>query len=141
MTLTLVFQIDGRDYGLELDAVQEIIEDPMVYPVPKQVACLNGAVNVHGDVLPVIDLPALLGSSTESIRDERLIVLAPAFRSLVLAVERVGDILPLQLEQSRAGGAVDDNVFCRGTLEREGQAPLYLLDTNAVFERLAAYFD
>lgn len=141
MMLTLVFQIDGRDYGLELDAVQEIIEDPKVYPVPKQVACLGGAVNVHGEVMPVIDLPALLGSSSESLRDERLIVLAPAFRSLVLAVERVGDILPLQLEQSRVRGPADDDVFSRGMLERQGKAPLYLLDTNAVFERLAVYFD
>lgn len=141
MTLTLVFQIDGRDYGLELDAVQEIIEDHKVYPVPKQVACLAGAVNVHGEVLPVIDLPALLGSSAESLRDERLIVLAPAFRSLVLAVERVGDILPLQLDQCGVRGAADDDVFSRGMLEREGEAPLYLLDTNAVFERLAVYFD
>ena len=141
MTLTLVFQIDGRDFGIELDAVQEIIEDQKIYPVPNRVACLSGAVNVHGEVLPVIDLPALLGSSSGSIRDDRLVVLAPAFRSLVLAVERVREILPLQLEQAGVPDPADDNAFSRGRLEREGEAPLFLLDTNAVFERLAVCFD
>lgn len=139
MQLTLIFRIDGKEYGLEVDAVQEIIEDPKIYPVPKQGDCLSGAVNVHGEVLPVIDLPSLMGLPV-AVRDACLIVLTPALRSLVLAVDRLGHILPLDLEQFTMSAEAANDGFSRETLEGEDGSPVHLLDTNVVFERLERIF-
>jgi purine-binding chemotaxis protein CheW len=139
MTLTLVFQMAGQDYGLEIDAVQEIIESPAVYPVPKGGHLLKGVLNVHGEVLPVVDLPALLNFSDAS-RDERIIVLSPEFRSLALVVCKVGRILPLDLEQLMESVDVGADRCVRGVIEREDEGPVHLLDTDAVFGRLERIF-
>jgi chemotaxis signal transduction protein len=139
MTLTLVFQIDGRDYGLEIDAVQEIIEDPKVCPLPGKGAFLKGVINVQGEVLPVVDLPALM-ESNEMGRDPRLIVLTPAFRSLALAVNRVGHIQRLNLDSFAESSETEADRFCRGVIERQMELPLRLFEMSAVFETLEHAF-
>ena len=85
MVLTLIFTLGDELYGLEIDAIQEIIEDPTVHFVPRAEGVLNGAINFHGQILAVIDLPELLGFETET-RDHRRVVLTPDFKSLALEV-------------------------------------------------------
>lgn len=96
MTLALIFTLGEDVYGLEIDAVQEIIEDPPLHYVPRAGGVLVGAVNYHGQVLAVIDLPTLLGLSGEQ-RDHRMVVLAPQFKSLVLTVSSIQKIARLDL--------------------------------------------
>jgi len=139
MKLKLIFRIDGKGYGLEIDAVQEIMEAPKIHPVPNQRGGLIGAVNVHGEVLPVIDLPVLMGSPVAA-RDACLIVLTPAFRSLVLAVDRLEQILPLDLEQLAVSAETEADSFSRGGLACEAGDPVHLLSTSVVFERLERIF-
>ena len=58
----VVFRIDGEEYCLSVDAVQEIIRVPeALIRVPKALAFVEGLVNLRGSVLPVIDLRARLG--------------------------------------------------------------------------------
>ena len=139
MTLTLVFELAGQDYGLEIDAVQEILESPVIYPIPRGETVLKGVLNVHGEVLPVVDLPSLLNFA-DGRRDERMIVLAPKFRSLVLQVCKVGRILPLNLEHCAEVPADAVDLCVRAVVEREEGGPVHLLETAGVFERLERIF-
>jgi len=140
MTLTLIFQIDGHAYGLEIDAVQEIIEDPVRYPVPKSGPFLSGAINVHGEVLPVVDLPALM-EATAAERDARLVVLSPEHRGVALLVNRVERIVPLDLERRLADTDASDDPYCRDFVEWKEGSPVRLLDLNAVYTQLEQLFN
>ena len=114
MNLTLIFQVDGRDYGLEIHTVREIVEDPVRFPVPRPAPFLCGAINMHGDVLPVIDLPGLMGTASPA-RDARLVVLAAEYRGMALTVSRVERIVPLDLARLRTDpdpGTVPGSAWC-----------------------------
>jgi len=130
----LLFRIGGECYGLELNALQEVADNPPVYFVPQGGEFLLGAINLHGRVLPVIDLPALLGIA-DSPRDQRLVVLSPEFQSLALAVSEVGRIVPFDAGDPQQPVADSELPVVTGVIEIAAQ-PVNLLDAGAVVRQL-----
>lgn len=56
----LLVRTGGRRVGLELPHVVEVIQIGGVHPVPSQDRSIRGVVQVHGRILPVVHLGALL---------------------------------------------------------------------------------
>ncbi len=56
----LLVRTGGRRVGLELAHVVEVIQIAGVHPVPSQERAVRGVVQVHGRILPVVHLGALL---------------------------------------------------------------------------------
>lgn len=141
MNLTLVFQIGDQSYGLEIDSVREILEQPVRYPIPTQVPFLKEVVNVHGDVLPVIDLPGLMHAATRE-RDGRLIVLTPACRSLALVVDRIVHIQQLDRRETTEDAAAAENTdpFAREIIALTEEPAVRLLDLDEIYKQLELIF-
>lgn len=59
----LLVRTSGRRVGLELAHVVEVIQIDGVHPVPSQERSVRGVVQVHGRILPVVHLGALLEAS------------------------------------------------------------------------------
>lgn len=142
MKLTLVFQISDRSYGLDIEAVREIVEQPVRYPIPAQVPFLKEVVNVHGDVLPVVDLPGLMHAAPAE-RDGRLIVLTPACRSLALEVDRI-----VHIRQFAQGTAPDgassagaQDPYCSEIIVLPEEAAVRLLDLDVIYEQVEQMFE
>ena len=69
--LLVVFRLDGEQYAVDVDRVQEIIRVPeTLIKVPNAEHYVDGLVNLRGTVLPVVDLRTRLGLSRLE-RDER----------------------------------------------------------------------
>ncbi len=120
MTLILPFMLGEERYALKLTEVQEVIEDAEQHYLPAAPAVLIAAVNVHGRILPVLDLPQLLGFSSAPL-SERMIVLADREFPLVLAVHHLEPLLSVDLEQASLiqSDAPDDCIS--GVLNWQGQ--------------------
>jgi chemotaxis signal transduction protein len=58
----IVFAIGAVRYALELRWVREVVSLGFVTNVPSAPPALGGVCNLHGTILPVIDLGALLGA-------------------------------------------------------------------------------
>ena len=56
----IVFTIGGLRYALELRWVREVVSLGFVTNVPTAPAALAGVCNLHGTILPVVDIGALL---------------------------------------------------------------------------------
>jgi purine-binding chemotaxis protein CheW len=52
----VVFRLDERRYALPLAAVERVVRAVDVTPLPKATAIVMGAINVHGRVLPVLNV-------------------------------------------------------------------------------------
>jgi len=134
MALTLIFTLAEEIYGLEIDAIQEIVEDPSLHYVPRAEGVLTGAINFHGQVLAVIDLPALLGFAGAR-RDHRHVVLTPEFKSLALIISGIEKIVELDLSVLQPPPENLGNKATRGAIELD-ETMVNLLDTDEVFNRL-----
>ena len=97
MALILTYSLGNDLYGLEIDAIQEIIENPVLHYVPRAEGVLTGSINFHGQILAVIDLPKLLGFAGNQ-RDHRHLVLTSEYRSLVFTTCGVERIVNLEME-------------------------------------------
>ena len=134
MELTLVFTLGEEVYGLEIDAIQEVIEDPSLHHVPRAEGVLNGAVNFHGQILAVIDLPELLGFKGDQ-RDHRRVVLTPEFKSMVLSVSGVERIVRLDLSSLQPAPAEAGDSAIRGVATLD-ETMINLLDIDKVINQL-----
>jgi purine-binding chemotaxis protein CheW len=134
MTLVLLFNLAGEVYGLGVASIQEIVENPVCHYVPRATGALRSAINFHGQILPVIDLPQLLGiDGTE--RDHRFVVLTPACHSLALVVSRIGRIVVLDLERSLPPSVDVRLPAVRGVVSHE-ETPINLLDTDELIHQI-----
>jgi purine-binding chemotaxis protein CheW len=139
----VVFRLAGEEYGVNIEAVQEIIRVPeQLTRVPHTVDSLEGVVNLRGQVLPVVDLRRRF--SLESMeRDERQRIVVFSLKGLYTGfiVDAVSEVLKvakaaiepvphLSEEQARLMGRL-------ANLEKQKRMilildPLQLLDTQSL---------
>ncbi len=60
----LLVRADGRQYGLPIEEVVEVVDRAASEPVPGGQRALRGVVKVRGQMLPVVHLGALLNNRT-----------------------------------------------------------------------------
>ena len=97
MELVLIFRLADEWFGLEVDDIQEIVESPELNYVPRAPESIIGAINFHGNIVPVLDLGKYLGLADAAYGD-RAVVLPIGQKSLALGVSGVHRIVPLDPE-------------------------------------------
>lgn len=86
----LVFQLGGRSFAVEVEAVGQVVEARGIWPLPACPAWLIGALVARTRIVPVIDLRPMLGlpaRGTTSLK--RVIVLERGGEAYAFAVERL----------------------------------------------------
>jgi purine-binding chemotaxis protein CheW len=94
MMQLLPFEVGNEIYALELIDIQEIVETPHLHPFPVAPVTVSGAIAFHGRIVPVIDLPRLLGFDSPQ-GTLRIIVLANHYGPFALAVDRLRPLIGL----------------------------------------------
>ncbi|MGO9959324.1 MAG: chemotaxis protein CheW [Solirubrobacteraceae bacterium] len=94
----VVFRVDGEEYCLSVDAVQEIIRVPdHLIHVPETLDFVEGLVNLRGAVLPVIDLRSRLGIARGERDDlQRIVVVIIEGTRTGFIVDSVAEVIKLQ---------------------------------------------
>ncbi len=135
MDKVLVFRLGAEYYGLEIAHIQEVIELPPLHYIPRAAEHFLGAVNVHGSILPVLDLAVFLGFDSRQ-RDHRIIVLTPQVCRMALAVTALEPIVPLNRDSLLPAQQEPKQGSCiRAVLNLEAEM-INLLDTEGLLARL-----
>lgn len=93
----VIFAAAGRKLALPLDKTAEVLEGVATHPVPAVPPLLGRALNVHGRIMPVLDLATLLrGGAVE--RNHTILVLNRQVADLALLVE--GPVTIVSAEES-----------------------------------------
>ena len=86
----LVFDLDGRLYGLSSDVVVEVVRAVAVSPLPNGPRVVTGVMNLRGRLVPVFDLRVRFGLAPLPIEpSEHFIVADAGHRRVALRVDRV----------------------------------------------------
>jgi len=93
--LFLVFRLGDEEFGLPIEAVDEVARVPdRVTRVPKTPKFLEGVVNLRGEVLPVVDQRRRFGMPTlEDTTRRRLVVVRTQRHRAGLIVDSVSEVL------------------------------------------------
>lgn len=69
----LLIRSGNRTFAAPLKYVDEIVEMPMVQPLPKPVPTIAGMVNYHGELIAIIDVEELTSSTHEPISSSQVL--------------------------------------------------------------------
>jgi purine-binding chemotaxis protein CheW len=96
-TRWLQFELAGQSYAIELLKVQEVQGVPDIVPVRGSASDLLGVINLHGHIVPVLDLARRLGFTAcdPSAATARIIVLEEDGTTMGLLVSAVTEVARL----------------------------------------------
>lgn len=87
------FRVGQEEYGLRLTDVREIVTTPHITRVPKAPAYIKGVINLHGNVVPVIDIACRFDTGeTNLAAKSRIIVVENEDESVGFLVEGVSKV-------------------------------------------------
>lgn len=89
----VVFLVDGQRYGVDLHTVERVALMVAVSPFPKAPAIVLGAINVGGEVVPLLDIRRRFGrpSRDYGLQGQMLILQTP-LRRMALPVDEVAGV-------------------------------------------------
>jgi purine-binding chemotaxis protein CheW len=92
----VVFELDGRRFGLPAADVGELLRAVAVVPLPRAPAVVRGVINLRGRVVPVLDVRGRFRLPPREVEPaDHLIVARTGGRLVALHVDRATDLLHL----------------------------------------------
>lgn len=90
----VVFNVYLQDFGIEAAQVLEVIAYAKPVKVPSTTRCLEGALNLRGEMIPVFDLRKLMGLMAVNV-DERTVILVVESKGRVfgLIADQIIDVV------------------------------------------------
>ena len=102
-TRMVTFSLDGHLYGVDVDAVQEVLRGLPRTRIPLAPHTLAGLINLRGQVLCAIDLRAQLNLPPRDADDEpMLVVIRVAGEPVALLVDAIGSVVDVDTDQFEA---------------------------------------
>lgn len=96
----VTFTLDGRLYGVEVDAVQEVLRGQTRTRIPLAPRTLAGLINLRGQVLSAVDLRAQLDlPARETDAEPMLVVIRVAGEPVALMVDTIGAVVDVDVDQ------------------------------------------
>ena len=100
MDQILAFEIDGYQFGLNLQSVQRVVQAVEIKPVPDLPDTIIGLINVHGTIVPVLNTRKRLGLPERPLALSDYFVIASAERhALALIVDSIQGVLSYSQNQ------------------------------------------
>lgn len=90
----LGFSLEGHQYALDLSVVDKIVRVVEVTPLPKGPEIVLGVVNLHGVILPVVNIRKRFGLPERATHlSDQLIIAHTPSRPVALIVEAVSGVV------------------------------------------------
>ena len=131
--------LDNIEFGLDINAVQEIVRLPKITPVPKAPSYVEGVANLRGNVLPIINSRSRFGMrASENAENSRVVVVELNGKPTGLIVDAVREVMhvsPKDVEEAPVVVQGVDGKFLRGIVKLDsGRRLVMLLDQNALLD-------
>ncbi len=94
MIQILPFHLDLQQYGIRADRVERVFRAAEVTPLPQAPAIIRGVINVHGDIVAVVDIRDRFNLPVRNIGIKDIFVRAhTARRSVVIVADSVEGVI------------------------------------------------
>lgn len=98
----LLVRCGERQFALPLANVERVFPMPFIAPLPGASDGLMGMLNLHGEVVPVVDPHPCLGLPSPKVGAEHRLVLVRANGPFLVWVDEVEEVVGVQHEETSA---------------------------------------
>jgi purine-binding chemotaxis protein CheW len=122
--------VDGQRWALPLAAVERVVGMVAVSPLPESPVGVRGVINVHGEIVPVLDLDLRIGrAAREHGAGARLLLARTSRGRVALAVDDVVGVIAI--DASAIGPAPDAMPAPVAGIAAFGDGVLLIYDVDA----------
>jgi len=143
----VTFQVGAEEYGIDINAITEVVRPLKITPLPKMPAFVEGVINLRGVIIPIVDLRNRFELRTvkNDPRKMRMVITrgavaassGPSRGLLGLVVDRVDEVIYVPKRdidpapEAAMGGNAD---FITG-MGKVGSRLIILLDITRILSR------
>ena len=99
----LVFDLEGRTFGLPSTEVVELVRAVAIAPLPLGPRVVAGVINLHGRVVPVFDLRVRFGMASSPLEPtDHFVVARSAGRVVALRADRIRQLATVARDEIEA---------------------------------------
>ncbi|MGF1753473.1 chemotaxis protein CheW [Vibrio makurazakiensis] len=125
----LEFEVSGKQFAYHIRKVAEIMEYPDVEPLPLSPGFFLGAINLRGDVIPIVDIAICLGLESQPITKKTCVIISEIeCQNTVYQVGNKVDLVTRVIDVSRE--QIDEAPDLAGQLEHRVLVGLAKLDSR-----------
>jgi purine-binding chemotaxis protein CheW len=96
----LIFSIDGKRYAIHLQAVERVVPAVEITPLPEGPDMIIGVINVHGRVIPVINIRKKFRLHERAIDlDDNIVVVKGSKWTVAFVVDSVEGVIKRRQEE------------------------------------------
>lgn len=107
MSELVSFSLDGRRFAVPLSAVMRVERIVAITPLPKAPDIVTGIINVHGQVIPVVDIRGrFLMTARQSELSDQLLIIKTVRRTIAFTVDNVDGVIDVPRDQCTDAGSV-----------------------------------
>ena len=135
----VVFDIDGKIYGINILLTESIERMHRITRVPKSPSEITGVINLRGDIVPLLCMRKILGYKDKGYTDlTRIIIVQFEEYRIGLIVDQVHDVLTVpsdDIQLSMDELTEKEKVYISGIINMNEQ-PLMLIDIPKTLEKI-----
>jgi len=101
----VLFSLEEPRYALYLSEVVKVERAVEITPLPRAPQVVSGVINVHGEIIPVIDIRKLFRLPQRDLRlEDQFIIARTSQRLVVLVVDSVNGVYDLEPHHAMSEG-------------------------------------
>ena len=90
------FNIDKQHFGLPLDVVEKVVQVVWIQPLLKMPEYICGIINLHGEIIPVINVRYIFALSKKEIElSDQLIIATASNKKFALLVDSSREVIEI----------------------------------------------
>jgi purine-binding chemotaxis protein CheW len=115
------FSLDDRRFAVPLSVVMRVERIVAITPLPKAPDIVTGIINVHGQVIPVVDIRSRFLMTTRQLElSDQLLIIKTVRRTIAFIVDYVDGVLDTSKDQcADAGSVLPGMEYVKGVVKLE----------------------
>lgn len=133
----IIFRSGNEEFGVDINAVREIIKVGLVTPIPNSPKYIKGIINVRGEIVTIIDIKSRFNLDGEESAPKHIVVTKQEEGLFGLMVDEVSEVLRIQNNEIKAPPSIMTNIhkkYVTGVLTHQNRL-IILLDLNKVLSQ------
>ena len=117
----LVFSLERQQFALPLVAARRVVRSVQVTPVPNAPDILSGVIDVHGEIIPVLDIRGRLGQPRRAVAlTDQFLIARMGERAVALVIDQAEGLA--QVDQDSVSPCPEGSWFdgFQGVAQLEG---------------------